>query len=49
MLFPDDAEHLAALCVLVTQWIRRHWDSPRVSQPRLHQLTRHLVQQQQAA
>ena len=48
MLFPDDFEHLSALCVLVSQWMHRHWQSPRVSQPQLHRMTRHLVQQQRA-
>jgi hypothetical protein len=49
MLFPDDPEHLAALCVLVNQWIRRHGQSPRTSQPQLHRMTRHLAPQQQRA
>ena len=48
MLFPDDVEHLAALCVLVNQWIHRHWQGPRMSQSQLHRMTRHLVQPQRA-
>jgi hypothetical protein len=50
MLFPDDFEHLSALCVLVNQWwTHRHGQSRRASQSRLQQMTRHLVQQVQRA
>ena len=49
MLFPDDFEHLSALCVLVNQWFHRRWQSPRTSQPQLQRMTRHLMQMQQRA
>lgn len=48
MLFPDDFEHLSALCVLVNQWFHHHGQSRRTSQSQLQRMTRHLVHQPRA-